>query len=99
MNDPAWGSDPFGGDTMSIPNGTPIPPGSDGHVSIADPTTSKVYSLWQATNGGGVCGASWGAMVDLHGDGRETHPSRGCRKQFARGLNGSKEYAVRVATF
>ncbi len=74
VNDPAWGSDPFGGDTMGIPNGTPIPPGSDGHVSIADPTTSKVYSLWQATNGGGVWGASWGAMVDLHGDGRETAP-------------------------
>lgn len=74
VNEPAWGSDPFGSDSMPILDGTVMPPGSDGHISVADPTTSKVYSLWQATNSGGWS-ASWGGVASLHGDGRETSGS------------------------
>ena len=73
VNDPAWGPDPNGTDTVPIPNGTPVPPGTDGHLSIADPTTDKVYSMWQAAYAG-TWGASWGSMVDLHGDGLEIAP-------------------------
>ncbi len=71
-NVPDWGSDPFQGQTVGIPNGTPIPPGSDGPVAIADPITGKVYAMWQATHTGNTWGATWGAMSDLHGDGLET---------------------------
>jgi hypothetical protein len=76
-----WGPDPFGTDTMPIPDGTEtgIPPGDfgyvDGHISAGDPTRGQVYSLWQATASGSptrVRGASWGAMTGLYGDGRET---------------------------
>jgi len=67
---PSWGPDPFGSSDMPWPAGTKIPQGSDGHVSAADPITGKVYSLWQATSNGN--GASWGAMVDYAGDGRES---------------------------
>ncbi len=70
VNDPAWGPDPFGSDTMPIPNGTPIPPGSDGQIAIADPTTDKVFAIWQAVHSGNW-GASWGAEVNLHGNGLE----------------------------
>lgn len=73
VNDPAWGPDPFGGDTMPLPNGTPIPPGSDGQIAVADPTTNKVFAIWQAVHSGGW-GASWGAEVDLHGNGLEQPP-------------------------
>lgn len=74
VNYPAWGANPFGSDTIPIPNATGIPPGSDGHVSIADSTTNKVYSLWQTTHSAGVWSASWGAEVSLHGDGLESSP-------------------------
>ncbi len=70
-NEPAWGSDPFGADTMPIPNGTIVPPGSDGHVTVADPINGKVYSLWQGVHSTGWS-ASWGGVTSLHGDGRET---------------------------
>ncbi len=68
---PEWGSSPFGSDTMPIPDGTPVPPGSDGHVAIADPTTNQTYNLWRATNQAGQWKASWGARAELDGDGRE----------------------------
>lgn len=74
VNYPAWGANPFGSDTIPIPNGTLIPAGSDKHVSIADSTTNKVYSLWQTTFSSGVWGASWGAEVSLHGNGLESAP-------------------------
>jgi hypothetical protein len=74
-NAPAWGTSPFNGQTIPIPNGTVIPPGTDGHVSTADPTTDKVYSMWQATHNASTWGASWGGVADLHGDGRETSGS------------------------
>lgn len=70
-NVPEWGSDPFGSDTMPIPVDTPVPPGSDGHVAIADPTTNQTYNLWRAVNRGSQWGASWGAKTALDGDGRE----------------------------
>jgi len=67
---PAWGPDPFGSSDMPWPTGTKIPPGSDAHVSAADPTTNKVYSLWQASSAGAA--AAWGSMVAYDGDGRES---------------------------
>lgn|GEM_PF-5054132 len=82
-NDPAWGSDPFGSDTMPIPNGTPIPPGTDGQIAVADPTTNKVFSIWQATDSGSW-GASWGGEVDLHGDGLEQAPASSTASQISR---------------
>lgn len=70
---PAWGADPFGSDTMPIPAGTPVPPGSDGHVAIADPVNNQTYNLWQAAynSGADTWGASWGSLAALDGDGRE----------------------------
>lgn len=66
-----WGSDPFGNTTVPIPLGTKVPPGSDGHVAILDPTTGLAYGIWQAkydtsTN---TWSGSWGGMTDLNGDG------------------------------
>lgn len=66
-----WGN-PFGSTLVPIPAGTPVPPGSDGHVVIIDPTQNKVFALWQANLSGTTKTASYGAMVDLNGDGRET---------------------------
>ena len=72
-NVPGWGSDPFGSYTVPIPNGTPIPPGSDGQIAIMDPTTGEVFSIWQTTHDtmSNTWGGSWGGLATLHGDGRE----------------------------
>lgn len=66
-----WG-DPFGTTQMPVPDGTPVPPGGDGHVSVVDPVTAKVFNLWQANFSGATKSASYGAMVDETGDGIET---------------------------
>lgn len=78
-----WGPDPFTG-TMPWPSDVVVPgitsPGTspstnppyDGHVSVADPTTSQSYSLWRASyDGSANHDAWWGAQVSLCGDGRE----------------------------
>lgn len=71
-NVPSWGSDPFGSFTMPVPDGTPVPPGTDGAAAVIDPTVGKVFSLWQANLSGTTKRASWGAMTDLQSDGRES---------------------------
>lgn len=60
-----WGPDPFFID-MPLPDDITIPPGSDGHVVVADPALNLVFGLWQANYSGG---ASWGGIADLNGDG------------------------------
>src|SRR5689334_12343781 len=71
-----WG-DPFPG-TIPIPTGTAVPPlttafgdPGDGHITIADPTTNSVYSLWQATPQVNPRSAAYGGLAYLDGDGRE----------------------------
>jgi hypothetical protein len=70
-----WGPDPFGGRLMPIPPGTPIAPGSDGHLAVADPVTNSVYNLWMAKDGGAAWTAGWGSITPLDGDGRELNGS------------------------
>lgn len=64
-----WGPNPFTGYSIPIPNDTAIPPGSDGHLTIADPQSGMVFGLWQAkkTNIGWT--ASWGGIAPITGDG------------------------------
>lgn len=65
--------DPFHGDTMPIPASvTSLPGGGDSHVSVADPSTGYVYSLFGANRSGSGWRAIFGARVPLQGDGRET---------------------------
>lgn len=76
-----WGPDPFGALTMPIPDGTEsnIPPGDltwvDGHIAVGDPTTNRIFALWQAVHTEGdpdPWDATWGGdPVALDGDGRE----------------------------
>lgn len=66
-----WGSDPFGSTTVPIPVGTVVPPGSDGHLAILDPTTGTAYGIWQAAYDSTTdsWSGSWGGMTSLNGDG------------------------------
>ncbi|EHB44140.1 hypothetical protein MycrhDRAFT_6890 [Mycolicibacterium rhodesiae JS60] len=62
---------------MPIPLGTQVPPGSDGHLVVADPVSGKVFGLWQAAydEGTDTWSATWGGITDLHGDGRDYNGS------------------------
>jgi len=64
-----WGADPFGANTVPIPKGTRVPPGSDGQIAILDPGSGKAYGLWQAeyNSAKDTWSASWGGMTDLNG--------------------------------
>lgn len=64
---------PWTGYEVPIPLGTQIPPGSDGHLVVADPITGKVFSFWQMfyVPEEDKWYASWGGLADLHGDGRD----------------------------
>jgi hypothetical protein len=66
-----WGSDPLGTHTVPIPAGTTVAPGSDGHLTVLDPTTGKAYGLWQAKYDSSTnsWSASWGGITDLNGNG------------------------------
>lgn len=71
---PEWGlPQPFTGYTIPIPLGTQVPPGSDSHLGVMDPTTGKVFSLWQARydEGTDTWSATYGGLADLDGDGRD----------------------------
>jgi hypothetical protein len=70
-----WGLDPFGDEEMPIPDGTPVAPGSDGHLAVADPVSGQVFNLWMAERGSRGWNAGWGAMTPLDGDGRELNGS------------------------
>jgi hypothetical protein len=76
-NVPAWGPDPFGTDTCPIPTGTrlgllSVPNGGDVHYTALDPTTNKVYSVWQANFSGTTKTGSYGGSGPLNGDGLDT---------------------------
>lgn len=73
----AWGSDPFGSTTVPIPLGTKIPPGTDGHVAVLDPTTGQAYGIWQAkyNSSTNAWSGSWGGMTSLNGNGIDTSGS------------------------
>ncbi|USN96735.1 MAG: hypothetical protein H6797_00855 [Candidatus Nomurabacteria bacterium] len=73
LNYPDWGANPFDGYTIPVPLGTQIPPGSDGHLCVMDPTTGKVFSFWQTVYDQNTdsWSASWGGIADLNGDGRD----------------------------
>lgn len=64
---------PWTGFEVPIPLGTQVPPGSDGHLCVADPVTGKVFSMWQAFYDAedDEWSCSWGGIADLHGDGRD----------------------------
>ncbi|AEA28834.1 hypothetical protein Psed_6753 (plasmid) [Pseudonocardia dioxanivorans CB1190] len=70
-----WGGNPLAGVKVPVPANLKIPPGSDGHVAIADPTTDTVVNLWVTKKTGSGLAANWGAATPLDGDGREHNGS------------------------
>ncbi|GAY13167.1 hypothetical protein [Pseudonocardia sp. N23] len=70
-----WGPDPLAGLRVPVPSTLRIPPGSDGHVAIADGATDTVVNLWVARRSGAGLAANWGAATALGGDGREHNGS------------------------
>lgn len=58
---------------VPIPYGTQIPPGSDGHLTVADPVTGKVFSFWQTFYNieTDEWTATYGSISDISGDGRD----------------------------
>ncbi|MCX2932699.1 hypothetical protein ORI20_20715 [Mycobacterium sp. CVI_P3] len=66
-----WGNDPFGTATVPIPEGTVVPPGSDGHIAVLDSVTGTAFGIWQAKydRATDTWSGSWGGMTALDGDG------------------------------
>lgn len=72
---PDWGFDdtildPY---MVPIPMGTQVPPGSDRHLCIMDPTQGKVFSFWQMNYNSttDTWAATYGSVADFYGDGRD----------------------------
>lgn len=69
-----WGPNPFGSNTIPLPRGTKIPPGSDGHIAVLDPASGKAYGIWQAKYNATTdsWSGSWGGVTALNGNGVDT---------------------------
>lgn len=67
----SWGPYPFGTKTVPLPLGTKVPPGSDGHVAVLDPTTGMAFGIWQAKYNSKkkTWSGTWGGMTPLNGNG------------------------------
>ena len=76
-NVPAWGSNPFAGNSIPLPAAAQslIPPGSDKHVAVLDPVTGNAYGMWSAGYSGGTWSCDWGGMCKLGGNGVDTSGS------------------------
>lgn len=65
-----WGTCPFEGRTVSIPNGAGPHSGADGAMVTVDENTSTTFEFWQAAKRGvRDWSASWGAVNSLRGSG------------------------------
>jgi hypothetical protein len=64
-----WGSCPLSRRPMPIPVGAKPSTGSDGVLTVIDPSTNTVGEYWQAVKTGGTWKASWGAVNSLTGTG------------------------------
>jgi hypothetical protein len=70
-NVPLWGADPFTGYRVPVTTGTVIPTGTDGLMGVADPDSSQVFTVWQASLTQDNWYGSWGGRADISGDGIE----------------------------
>ena len=66
------GPDRFGGRTVPIPAGTPIPTGEDKALAVLDAASGMTYGMLAAEEHGGGWTAEEGALTPIDGDGRET---------------------------
>ena len=66
------GRDPFGGRTVPIPAGTPIPTGEDRALAVLDASSGMTYGLLGAEERGDGWVADGAALAPIDGDGRET---------------------------
>lgn len=64
-----WGTCPFAGQPVFIPEGAKPNSGSDGALVTLHEPSGTVYEFWQAEKSGGQWSASWGAVNSLHGSG------------------------------
>ena len=64
-----WGTCPFAGAQVPIPDNAAPNKGSDGAMVVVDESSRKVYEFWQAKKSGGQWTTSWGAVNSLDGTG------------------------------
>lgn len=65
----SWGSCPFNGLQVPIPNGAVPSPGSDGAMVVISPDSNRIYEFWQAKKSLSQWTTSWGAVNALDGSG------------------------------
>ncbi|MGI5133017.1 hypothetical protein ACQEVB_39890 [Pseudonocardia sp. CA-107938] len=68
----AGGRDVFGGRTVPIPAGTPIPTGEDKALAVLDPASGTAFGMLGAVEHGNGWTVDDGALTPIDGDGRET---------------------------
>lgn len=64
-----WGTCPFAGRRVFIPEGAEPNSGSDGALVTLHEPTGKIYEFWQAEENDGRWSTSWGAINNLDGSG------------------------------
>ena len=64
-----WGTCPFSGYQVPIPNGAKPHTGSDGAMVVVDQGANRIYEFWRANQSGSQWTTQWGAVNRLDGSG------------------------------
>lgn len=95
VNSPAWGPDPFGGQTIPLTANYTPSSGSDGAMAVIDRSANKAYGFWQYSWNGGRPQTAWGGVAALDGPGNGDGAT-GAGVSRAAGVVRAKEIAAGV---
>lgn len=88
----SWGTCPFAGRDVPVPDDARASAGDDGAMVVVDESAGLVYEFWQASRSGSGASAtwstSWGAVVALTGSGWLPAGSTGATASGASRLGG-----------
>lgn len=70
-----WGDNVLDHEAVPIPDGAVAAPGANGKLVVVDPTTDRVFDLWEARHTSTGWSTGWGGIYPLSGDGSSDTPA------------------------